>query len=1551
MSNLKGTAALGFDEVRAELRQIIGDVIGADISHIEDEAPLLEYIPSSLTLVEGLGRVHERFGVLVSIQRILAAEATIGSLAIAVHEALGRDEDEPDEDDGTGAGVAATRLPLAESQRHVGFLMRYSPGASGAYNEAVAVRLTGPLELRRLEAAIGAVAQQRQALHAALDQESDALELRPDQPLRLTIKKTTAAEAPSFVNEIVERAFEPGERLFRAELLQVSADERLLVLVGHALTIEREALWAVLDEIAVEYSGGHAATKATELGEYLGRAAAFGERGAEAALGFWRETFADGVPNLELPRDRPRPAVKTYAGGRVSATLNSDLERRITEWVGSEKVTKPALLFSAFATLLHRISGQKTVVVGVAGGPLYVNSEDERVIGPTRNLVPVLSDYEPEQSFGESTRERTALLAKSFYHGRLSLSELIQQLDLPRDRSRSPLFSAAFRAETAGEPSRFGDLTAQPMSGLGAGARYDIELRVEFGAQASRLTLEYSSDLFDEASARLWLTGLMELLRAATSDEAACGDLPVMAPEELELLIEGWNDTAADYPRDRTTLDLILNRASASAQQPAVRFAEGEWTYGDLAKRVDEIAGGLAARGVGRGDRVAVLVERSPDLVAALLAVWRTGAAYVPLDPKFPRQRIAYVVEDSEAAAVLVTAQTAGLLNDSFPDRQLQLDTLTTGAFEPPAPPHPDDVAYLIYTSGSTGRPKGVEIRHFSLVNFLLGSGERIGFREGDELLALTTVSFDISALELWLPLVSGGVIRLAEDGLVGDGIALAERLDAVRPKFVQATPSTWKMVLAAGWIGDRDLHILSAGEAIHRDLAEQLLVRCRSLWNMYGPTETTVFSTLDKIASAPGEPIKIGRPYPNTQIYVLDTRLRPVPIGVVGDLYIGGDGVAKGYWRRPELTAQRFLPSPFRPNERIYATGDLARYLPSGELLWLGRRDDQVKIHGVRVELGEVESALREIDSVSEAVVVAWRDSHGDDQLVAHITPVAEPPAGSEIRARLRERLPEAMIPPHIRFLSELPKTANGKVQRSALPAPGDDPVAAQPAASKPVTETERELAAIWAELLEIDAATIGRDDGFLELGGHSLLVTRLMFESSKRFNARFSMREFFEASTLQALGALIDQRRRARPGAGRGPQRPTARGPEWARERMAYLRREGDLPAAITPMRGQFYRPPSEINDVLLTGATGFLGTYLVYTILRKTSARLYCLVRAKAGVDGKERIREQMQRYDVWAHDEAFRDAWEHRLEVVEGDVTLPRLGLRDNVHETLARELDAILHSAAHVNFIYPYEALRTTNVLGLHEVLRFALHGRIKPVHHLSTAAIWPMGADHVFYEDDPLDHGELLNLGYDESKWVAEQCLVNAADRGLPIARYRPGEVGGDSKTGRCVLDHFIFACVKGFLQAGAFPDIKCNLDIAPVDYVSQAVVHLALEKNAVGQAYHLTNPNCLTTSEALDLFEGLGYRFDVLPFEEVRARLVADPDLTNNPLFIYQAALAEMDARSLEIPKYDTTIAERALEGSGIRCPPVDFRLLGTYLHYLRSVGFMPEPLEAPVA
>jgi myxalamid-type nonribosomal peptide synthetase MxaA len=1559
----KPDTSLELNQIRADLKRLVVDAFSVDSQVIPDDVPILDLGISSLVLVEGMRRVFDHFGVLVSIRRVIEGQVTLAGLALYVEQELLTQRSAKK---GTQSAAQAWKIqrevPLDSTQQHIAFLTRYSNEAAAAYNEALIVRLEGDLHGPAIQAALEEAGNRYEALRTALDADSDVLTVGTGQALELVVSPVSSELLAARLAEIVSRPFEPGKRLARAELLRLSENEHILVLVGHALVLDQDSLRLVLVEIARLYRvfsqdesadpGAAPMPPCLQWADYLALGSTTAAHAAQRqAQAYWESVFADGVPRLELPCDLPRPPIKKYTGARLALALDAGLQHSLKCWTKTHGIAVESILLAACTAFVHRLSGSQDLVMGVESEPLYLDT-GLPAFARIRSTLPVRFSFDPALSFGEYVRAQEQILAEANAHKVFSFTDLIRTLQAPRDQSRSALFTTAFGASSQLLAPDFAGVKATFLLPPSAGARYDLELIALTGTQGIQLVCEYSSELFEETCIARWLQGIQALLSAALQDGArACGDLPVLTAAEQDLVLYQWNDTGQPFPHEKTVLDLIWEQASLHPDQNALRFGEQILTYSQMCRRVEAIAGALQDAGAGKGQRVGVLLRRSLDLIPAMLAIWRLGAVIVPMDSGFPEQRLAFMLSEAGVQAVLTNRQLLSLLASENALRVLCIEEIgPQGALQgvEAALATGSDAALILFTSGSTGKPKGVEVRHSSLLNVLLDFRRLFEFGPDSQMLALTTVSFDISTNELYMPLLAGGQVDVGEDGLLADGLQLAERIRAHRPSHIQATPSSWKNLLAAGWHGDSSLCLLSAGEALGRELAETLLKYCGQLWNQYGPTETTVQSAACRVNPDPGKPVLIGRPLANTRLYVLDARLQPVPIGAVGELYIGGEGVSPGYWNRPELTAKRFLPDPFRPGERIYHTGDLARYLPDGQLICLGRIDDQVKIHGVRVELGEVETVLRSISGVRDAVVTPWKDANGDLQLAAHVIPV-EPDGltAAIIRHHLRQRLPEVMVPPYILFCSAFPLTANGKIHRAALPGPTPDRLPSVAAAFEPpASDTERSLAGVWAQVLGIDVGQIGRHADFMDLGGHSLLMTRLMLEVRNLFQVTFKMREFFGASRLSQFAALIDQRQQQSNISSELHQPATpARSTEWARQRMAFLAREAELPQYITPARGLTYRPGEPLQTVFLTGATGFLGAYIVAEIIKTTQAELFCLVRPKRGEISKLRIEKQMRHYDVWPQDAAWQQAWDTRLHVVEGDVTLPRMGLKDDVYETLAHQVDIIFQGAAHVNFIYPYEALRATNVLGLHEIIQFAFHRRIKPVHHLSTAAIWPMGTQYTFRERDSIDHYKLLNLGYDEAKWVGEKCLLHAAERGLPVARYRPGEVGGDSITGRCVTDHFLIASIKGFLQFGAFPQLDIEVDVAPVDYVAKAMVYIAFHRQPIGRAFHLTNPTRRTMRQALAFLRSQGYDFVELPFEALRDRLLSSPDFASNALFAYQAALEDMTDVSMQLPTYDTRDTQRELQGSGIVCTPADEKLYGTYLHYLQEIGFIPFP------
>jgi amino acid adenylation domain-containing protein/thioester reductase-like protein len=844
------------------------------------------------------------------------------------------------------------------------------------------------------------------------------------------------------------------------------------------------------------------------------------------------------------------------------------------------------------------------------------------------------------------------------------------------------------------------------------------------------------------------------------------------------------------------------------------------------------------------------------------------------------------------------------------------------------------DSAYVLYTSGSTGRPKGVMIPHRALVNFLVSMRNQPGLNTNDTLLAVTTLSFDIAGLELYLPLITGAKVIIADRETASDPNLLIKEMERCGATVMQATPATWRMLIDAGWQGKKDLKILCGGEALPTDLADQLLERGSELWNLYGPTETTIWSTIYHVEKvrrdvSTGGTVPIGRPIANTQIYILDSNLQPVPLGVIGDLYIGGDGLSRGYLNRPELTAERFIVNPFDSSSVIYKTGDLARYLADGNIEFLGRSDQQVKVRGHRIETGEIEVALAGHPTVRQVVVVARRENSSDASLVAYVVLAegekeADP---NQLRAFLRQKLPEYMIPSAFVTLDTLPMTPNGKVDRRALPVVSHDRLAQCADYVAPSTPQEQAIADICAELLDLER--VGLHDNFFDLGGNSLIATRLVFQLQEHFQVRLPLVRLFESPTIAGLARAIDEARTL----------PVMNDYLFNTITLDELKSEVVLDKAIGA-NNIAYEHMTNPKHILLTGATGFLGAYLLNGLLEKTNATIHCLVRANSADDGLQRLKKNLEYYQLW--DETFIP----RMQVIPGNLERPCFGLPNAQYETLTSELGVIYHNGAMVNFVYPYHALKPVNVEGTHEVLRLASLKRLKPVHFVSSLSVF-MKADlrerGACYEDANLEEVGVPFGGYGQSKWVAEGLLRAAAERGVPITIFRPDNILGDRRNGILNTNDMTYSLVRAIFKMGSVPDVEIMGGIVPVDFVSDAILYLSSQPTSFGKTFHLSTLKQSNFIEIFEMISAMGLPIRKIPFSQWKMDYYnLAKQFPEEAFHAFLPLINQVGMDRLSLPCLDLSNTLAGLKGASITCPTVDIELVETYVKYFVKSGLL---------
>jgi amino acid adenylation domain-containing protein len=1033
---------------------------------------------------------------------------------------------------------------LSFSQERLWFLDQLEPG-SPTYNRPCHFHLVGPLQMAVLQASLAEIIRRHEVLrtaYPAVDGHAAGI-LRPVAPLSLPltdIRDLPPCDRMERVAQMIrEDAWLPLDLAqgpqFRARLVRLGMEEHILLLTVHHIAFDGWSAGVLARELRVLY-GAFSQGKPSPLPELPLQYADFAawQRDRLTAqrldhhLSYWRQQLADSPATPPLPTDRPRPETPLVRGARRSVHLAPELTEALKALSRREGATLYMTLLAAFQTLLHRYSGQPDLLIGtpVAGRDRI---EIEGLIGCFVNTLVMRGDLLGDPSFRtllERVR-RTAL--EAYAHQELPFEQLVAALQPERRGSRTPLVNVIFQLRnlprSRTEPAALQMMPLEMDSGI---ARFDLSLDITEEETGLHCACEFSTDLFDRATIDRLLGHWRTLLHGIVADpDQRLALLPLLTRREHQQMLVEWNDTRSDYPRDRCIHHLIETQVARTPGAAAVSFGQQRVTYAELNDQADRLARRLQCLGVGPGVLVAVCLERSLEMVVGPLAVWKAGGAYVPIDPLHPQERNAAILADSGARVLL----TQRALTHNLPApaaHQLCLDDdeewgELPGSERPVPTPTADDLAYVIYTSGSTGRPKGVEIPHRAVVNFLTSTRERPGLGPEDVWVAITTLSFDISVEELFLPLTVGAHLVVVSSQESLDARQFLRTLRDLDWTVLQATPATWRLMVELGWEGKPGAKLLCGGEALSRELADQLLARSASLWNLYGPTETTIYSSAHPVGAGT-DAVPIGRPIANTSLYVLDPHGQPVPVGVPGELYIGGEGLARGYLNQPELTAERFLPDPFSPTPgaRMYRTGDRARYRSDGNVEFLGRLDHQVKVRGFRIELGEIETVLRRHPQVDECLVLAREDRPGEISLVVYLVQAAGPPVPpTELRHFLKAKLPEYMLPAVFVTLKQWPLTPNGKLDRSALPAPDATPPAPETEYVAPRCPVEAELAIIWADVLGRER--VGIHDGFFELGGHSLLATQVISRLFSDLQIELPLRCLFDAPTVAALAAML--------------------------------------------------------------------------------------------------------------------------------------------------------------------------------------------------------------------------------------------------------------------------------------------------------------------------------------------------------------------------------------------------------------------------------------------
>ncbi|MEC0241464.1 amino acid adenylation domain-containing protein [Paenibacillus dokdonensis] len=1410
----------------------------------------------SLKIVILQTKLQRRFGISVPVT-VLFGHATVREQAEWIEQAAQNQQSEGQLAVTAELQAADTakmvrrpvqeHYPVASAQRRLYFIEQMDQIGT-AYNAPFAFRIEGSADPQRLEQAFRSMIERHDVFRMSFHWENDEIMQRIHKQVPFELNVMAAPEEG--LHELLHSLILPFDLakapLLRAWLIQCGSGNSSVLLVDfHHIAVDGVSANIFFNELSRLYRGDTLEDLPIGFADFaVWQSETAGSSSSEEQRAYWEKTLSGDLPILQLPTDLERPAKQSFQGETVTLLLDASAAEQLKTFAVTTATTPFMVLFAGYHALLSRYTNQEDVITGVPlAGRMY--EEVQSIIGMFVNTMPVRCYPEKRKPFAQLLQEVKAALLDTFEHQDYELEELVRSLNIPRDPSRNLLFDTLFVMQNTGKLElQLEGTVASHYPYIHPISKYDLMVDVTEEEDGIRIDLQYCTDLFERQTIEAFGSRFLRMLSDAMihPGKMLC-ELEMLSAEEDDFVVNQLNATASAYADQMTIHGLFEEQVRLTPDKAALVFGDRTMDYRELNERANQLAYTLRSKGVKPDQVVGLMVDRSFEMIIGLLAILKAGGAYVPIDPEYPQDRIVYMLENSHTTLLLTQAHLAG--NVVFAGETLLIDKEEAYSSFTDNLPHvngPADLLYVIYTSGTTGKPKGVMIEHRNIVNLLHYEYSATNVDYSGNVLQFTTISFDVCSQEIWSTLAAGGTLHMIPSDLrmnVGDLLAHIERMD-IQILFMPV--SFLKFILNEKEYADRFpssvKHVITAGEQliVPEKFRAHLTRYGVYLHNHYGPSETHVVTThtIDPSGVIPELP-PIGKPIANTQIYIVNDDLQPQPVGVAGELYIAGHNVGRGYYNNEEMTKERYLRSPFIQGDRMYKTGDLARWTKEGTIEFLGRLDHQVKIRGFRIELGEVENCLLNQPAVSEAIVVAKEDGKGGHYLCAYFTAGAELGIG-ELREHIGKQLPDYMIPSYFMQLPEMPLTPNGKIDRKALPEPD-----ASQARSKdyvaPRTDIEQAVADVWQAVLQVDK--IGVQDNFFELGGHSLKATIVVARLQKQFE--IGMNDIFEYQTVAALANKIKPKTNHLHTRLEQVKQLNAglKNIDLSKEEASYVSRNQSYDSLdVTAMNGY--------QNVLLTGATGYLGAHLLYEAISSKDWSVHVIVRAGSDHEAGERLR---QKYAYYFGPDWF-ERYEDRINVYAGDITKDHLGLADHRYEELLQHIDAVFHAAANVKHYGSYADFELQNVKATANLLDFAAEGKPKHMHHMSTLGVATgvvEGKRHVCFTEYDLDLGQQFENYYAKTKFEAERLVLAARDKGVITNIYRLGNIVFHSQTGRFqenIADNAFYTTLKSFLELGTVPGEDNDIDFTYVDQTSKAILLLAGCEACNNEVFHIANPH-----------------------------------------------------------------------------------------------------------
>ena len=1492
----------------------------------------------SLKMAQLQAKIAAAFRVTLSFKELFA-NPFIGKLAALI------DEGESGRFEAIEPAEAKPHYRLAPAQTRM-FALQQRGGVGMAYHIPLVYQVKGKLDAGRLEQALNRLVERHEAFRTSFHWEQDEViqKVCAHTGFRMPLIAAEGRTAAELADEFVQPFQLDEAPLFRAALAKLGEDDYVLLLDIHHIVFDGTSLSIFAEELSALYEGKDLTPVRLQYKDY---AEWQSQRKQDIAAheGHWLRVLEGELPVLELPADSPRPNVQSFEGDIVRVTLPAEAAAGLKQMALDQGTTLYMTLLSIYNVLLSKYADKEDVIVGCAIAA-RTHADLNRMMGMFVNTLPIRSYPEGEKTFAAYLEEMKDTLLSAYEHQDYPLDSLIDRLQLKRDVSRNPLFDTVFVMQNMGDTSlQMGDAAFVSVPYHNGTSKFDLTLEAVENEESLSLNFEFCSKLFTQATVERMAEHFVQLAaQAAEQPESKIGELEMITRQEQQQLIHEFNQTEADYPRNSTVHALFEEQARITPGRIALVAGERELTYGELNAEANRLAWYLRQQGTKPEQPVGLFTERTAEMVIGVLAIMKAGGAYVPIDPDYPQERIQYLLEDSGAAIVLTSGHLAerlpeGLQRIGFSDPELSHESTDNLEHVNDA----DHLIYLMYTSGSTGKPKGVMVTHRNVIR-LVKNTNFVTFQEDDCILQTGSLVFDASTFEIWGALLNGLRLVLVDKTTILD----AEQLE--RAIAQHGITMMWLTSPLFTQLVEKNEHLfapvrtlLVGGDVLSPKHIYRVLHACApiAIVNGYGPTENTTFSCCHQITAERDGSIPIGMPIANSTAYVVNGYGKLQPIGVAGELWVGGDGVARGYLNRDDLTQENFIDSPFIFGEKLYKTGDLVRWLPDGTIEFLGRKDHQVKIRGYRMELGEIEAQIRSHELVKETLVTDIEESAGQKALCAYI--VAEGTlTAADIRQHLLSHLPDYMIPTYYAFLEQMPLTTNGKIDRSKLPAPSKQEWTATNYVP-PANETEMKLADMWQELLGI--ASVGVCDNFFELGGHSLKAITLVAQLKQEFEVDVS--DIFAYPTIRELAQHMKYR-------------PNHMKDKLEQIREAYLHAVSVEEDKVVSEGWIQYRSRNErygrmdlserarYRNVLLTGATGYLGAYLLRDLLVCTDSKVTAVVRGESSEQSRQRLNDKLAYY----FGPSLAQQHGHRIVAINGNLSEERLGLEEDVYSKLSDEVDCIIHAAANVKHYGHYSEFVLNNVTATERLLELAAAGNKKEFHHVSTMSVGMgtiEGESEMLFTEDDRDIGQRHDNYYVQTKFAAEKQVEQARENGVNANIYRIGNIVFNSENGQFqenIHDNGFYNTVKAFIGLGAVPEAGQDTDLSYVDQVSRAIITLFDKPALHNETFHIYNPNRIGMSDML----AKRSEFSVMPlpmdrfldylFERYEQK--ADREAVEN-VMLHSGWMDEGTAQTSFVHAAERTTAVLGYLGFTWTAPG-DTQIT-SMLNHCREVGFLSYP------